>query len=228
MNTVTVGRVAPPVNGPSSGGSTRTYRSPRREQQAARTRRAVLRAARDLFVRKGYADTTVAEVARRAKVSVDTLYASVGRKPQLLIAVHDMELGSTDEPVPAEQREYVAAVRAAVGARAKLATYADALGRVFPTTVPLAEALRVAAVGDPECRRVWEALNQRRADNMLRLAADLRSTGELREDLTDEQVAHLIWTTNSPEYYQLVTSGGRTPAEYAATVLDVWTRTLLA
>ena len=63
---------------------------------------------------------------------------------------------------------------------------------------------------------------------MLRLAADLRSTGELRDDLTDDDVAHLVWMTNSPEYFQLATSGGRTPQQYAAQVLDLWTRTLLA
>ena len=229
MNTATVGRVPSPVNGPDDGGSpTRTYRSPRREQQAAATRRTVLRAARDLFTTKGYPDTTVAEVARRAGVSVDTLYASVGRKPQLLLAVHDTVLGGAGEPVLAEQRDYVAAVRAAVGARAKLATYAEALGRLFPTTVPLAESLRVAAQADPECRRVWVGLNERRAANMLLLARDLRATGEVREDLTDEDVAHLVWTTNSPEFYLLTTSGGRTPGHYVATVTDVWTRTLLA
>lgn len=224
MNAATVDRVPSPVN---AGRETRPYRSDRREQQAARTRRAVLRAARDLFVRQGYADTTVAQVARRAKVSVDTLYASVGRKPQLLLAVHDMVLGSADEPLPAEQREYVAAVRAAPDARTKLATYAEALGRVFPTTVPLADALRVAAISDPDCRRVWEGLNERRAANMLLLARDLRATGELREDLTDEDVAHLVWTTNSPEFYLLTTAGGRGAEHYVATVKDVWTRTLI-
>ena len=208
--------------------SPRGYRSPQREQQAAATRRAILRAARDLFVRRGYAETTVAEVARRAKVSVDTLYASVGRKPQLLLAVHDMVLGSVEEPVPAEQRSYVAAVREAVGARAKLTTYAEALGRVFPTTVPLADSLRVAAQGDADCRRVWDGLNERRAANMLLLARDLRATEELRADLSDEDVAHLIWTTNSPEFYLLTTARGRTPEHYVAVVTDLWTRTLLS
>jgi AcrR family transcriptional regulator len=206
----------------------RPYRSPRREEQAAATRRAVLRAARDLFTTRGYPDTTVAEVARRAKVSVDTLYASVGRKPQLLLAVHDMVLGSADEPIPAEQRDYVAAMRAAEGARAKLATYAEAMARLLPRTVPLVESLRVAGQDDAECRRVWDGFNQRRADNMLLLARDLRATGEVRNDLTDEDVAHLVWMTNSPEFYRLSTSGGRTPEQYAATVLDLWTRTLLA
>jgi AcrR family transcriptional regulator len=207
---------------------TRTYRSQRRQEQAASTRRAVLRAARDLFVTRGYPETTVADVARRAKVSVDTLYASVGRKPQLLLAVHDMVLSSADQPVVAEQRDYVAAIRAARGARAKLTTYAEALGRVFPHTVPLAESLRVAAQTDAECRTVWEGLNERRARNMLDFARELRATGELREDLTDEDVAHLVWTTNSSEFYRLTTARGRTPEHYVATVTDLWTRTLLA
>ena len=208
--------------------SPRTYRSPRREEQAAATRRAVLRAARDLFTRKGYPDTTVAEVARRAKVSVDTLYASVGRKPQLLLAVHDMVLGGADEPIPAEQREYVVAVRAAVGARAKLATYAEALGRLLPRTVPLAESLRVAAQTDADCRRVWERLQPATRGEHAAARPDLRATGEIRDDLTDADVAHLVWMTNSPEFYQLATSGGRGPTDYARQALDLWTRTLIA
>ena len=78
---------------------------------------------------------------------------------------------------------------------------------------------RVAAGGgrrDPACREVLEGLDARRAANMLELAADLRSTGELRPELTDEQVAHLLWTTNSAAFYRLATSGGRGPADYAA------------
>ena len=199
----------------------RPYRSPRRLEQAEATRRAVLKAARALFGTSGYPDTTVAEVARRAGVSVDTVYASVGRKPQLLLAVHDEVLGGVD----AEQRDYVQQVRAAPDAAAKIATYAEALGRLLPQTVPLAEALRVAGQTDEACRAVAEQLDERRAANMRLLAADLRATGELRDDLTDDEVADLVWTMNSPQYFRLMTSRGR---DYAATVADVWTRTLLA
>ena len=78
-------------------------------------------------------------------MSVDTVYTSVGRKPELLLAVHDMALGGGDEPVGADQRDYVAAIRAARGARAKLETYAAALAVRLPSAVPLAESLRVAA-----------------------------------------------------------------------------------
>ena len=50
----------------------------------------------------------------------------------------------------------------------------------------------------------------------------------MRPELTDGQVAHLLWTTNSTAFYRLATSGGRGPGDYAAMVLDLWTRTLLA
>ena len=221
MNTATVGPVPDPVK-------TRRYTSAVRAEQAAATRRAVLTAARELFTTSGYVGTTVAQVARRAGVSVDTVYTSVGRKPELLLAVHDMALGGGDEPLAAEQRDYVAAIREAPGARAKLKAYASALGERLPAVVPLAESLRVAAEHDPDCRAVLERLDARRAANMLRLAADLRATGEARPDLTDADVAHLLWTTNSPAFYRLATSGGRGPDDYAAMVLDLWTRTLLA
>jgi AcrR family transcriptional regulator len=206
--------------------NTRRYDATRRRAAAEETRRAVLAAARELFARQGYAATSVAAIAAEAGVAVDTVYSSVGRKPQVLLAVHDLELGEGDA-VPAEERSYVVAVRAAPGAVAKIRTYADALGRLLPRTVPLLDALRAAADDDPECRRTWDALSDRRAANMLLLAADLRATGELREDLTDADVARLVWTMNGPEYFTLVTSRGVNGQGYADLVSDVWTRTLL-
>ena len=86
----------------------RAYRSPRRAEGAARTRERIVSAARDLLRDKGYAGTTVTEVARAAGVSVDTLYTSVGRKPQLVLAVVDDILGEGQGAVPAAQRAYVA------------------------------------------------------------------------------------------------------------------------
>lgn len=207
---------------------TRRYRSPLREEQAAATRRSVLLAARDLFAAEGYAGTAVAEVARRAGVSVDTVYASVGRKPQLLLAVHDMALAGGDEEVPSLERDYVTAVRAAPTARAKLEVYAAALGERLPHVVPLVESLREAAATDPACREAWEGLERRRADNMLLLTRDLRAGGGLRPDLDDAAVAHRLWIGNSAAYYRLCTADERSPEHYVALVLESWTATLLA
>jgi hypothetical protein len=78
--------------------------------------------------------------------------------------------------------DYVRAVRAADGARAKIEVYAAALGRLLPETVPLADALRVVGTTDEACRSVWQGLTERRGANMRLFARDLRGTGELRAD----------------------------------------------
>ena len=67
--------------------ATRTYRSPRREQAAADTYAAILGAAERLFAEQGYASTTVNQVAAAAAVAPNTVYTSVGGKPQLVVAL---------------------------------------------------------------------------------------------------------------------------------------------
>ncbi|PKH39048.1 transcriptional regulator, TetR family [Nocardioides alpinus] len=206
----------------------RSYRSERRAEQAAATRAAVLRAAREHFTSQGYAATGVADIASAAGVNVDTVYRVVGRKPQLVLAVIDMALAGADEPLVAEQRDYVQAVLAAEGGRAKLTTYADALGRVMPRVTPLFDSLAQAALTEPDCAAVRDSIGERRRANMLKLAEDLRTTGDLRDDLTDDEVADLLWTTNAPEYYALAVARGWSPTTYAERLGDLWTRLLLA
>ena len=207
---------------------TRTYDASARRAAAEQTRSRLLTSARDLFVAQGYAQTSVTEIATQAGVSVDTVYASVGRKPTLLLTVVDMLLAGSAVPQDAENRAYVKEVRAASSAGSKIHTYAAALARLMPTVAPLLLALRDAALTDEECRAAWERVTQRRADNMLLFAADLRATGELRDDLSDRQVADIVWSTNSPEWFSLMSSRGYDPDDYAETLTDLWSRTLLA
>lgn len=187
----------------------------------------MLRAARDLFTAQGYADTSVADVARTARVSVDTVYASVGRKPQLLLAVHDMILASADEPLPAVERDYVRRIQEATTVEDKIRRYADALAELLPRTVPLDLALREAGTSDRECRELRESISRRRRANMRLFAADLRSTGQVRPDLDDDQVADVVWSMNSAEFFQLLADAGYRPHQYADLVADIWGRMLL-
>jgi hypothetical protein len=156
------------------------------------------------------------------------VYAAVGRKPQLLLAVHDMTLAEGPDPLPAEERDYVVAIRSASRAAEKIRIYAEALGALLPSTTPLLNALREAGTSDPECLRVWRAVSERRAANMLLFAADLRATGELRDGLSDQQVADLVWSMNGPEFFSLHTARGASPEDFARLLAEVWTRTLLA
>lgn len=205
----------------------RKYDSRTRREAAAATRRRVLGSAYDLFLARGWGGTTVADIARTAGVSLDTVYASVGRKPELLVAVHDMVLGSAAEPIPATERDYVREVRAAGSGREKLETYAAAVAQLFPRSVPLMNALRDAGLGDPTCRALHTEVTERRARNMRLLAEELRATGDLRPGLADEVVADLIWSLNSPEWFTLITSRGHSPQRYGELLADVLCRTLL-
>lgn len=206
----------------------RRYHAPQRAERAAATRRAVLDAARHLFTTRGYPATTVTDIAGRAGVNVDTLYVTVGRKPALLREVVETALSGLDHAVPAEERDYVRAVRAAPTAGQKIDAYAAALARMGPRTVPVFLALRAGADRDPDCAALHAEITGRRAANMRLFAADLRATGELRADLTDGEVADIVWAMNSADYYALLVDGrGWTPERYGLHLADAWRRMLL-
>ena len=80
------------------------YRSTLREEQARATQRAVVGAARDLFVEVGWSRTTIDAVAVRAEVSRRTVFTSVGGKAALLKLALDWALVGDDEPVPLSER----------------------------------------------------------------------------------------------------------------------------
>ena len=207
----------------------RGYTSTQRAEQAAATRRAVLDAARELFTGNGYASTTVAQIAARAGVNTDTLYVAVGRKPAILRELVETAISGQDHAVPADERDYVRAFRAAPSAGEKIDIYARAIGRMGPRTGPIFVALRDASAKDPQCAALLAEITGRRAANMRRLAADLRDTGSVRPDLTDDEVADIIWAMNSAEYYVLlVEQCGWTTDRFAAHLADTWRRVLLA
>ncbi|WP_097185356.1 TetR/AcrR family transcriptional regulator [Blastococcus haudaquaticus] len=209
--------------------STRRYTSTVRAEQAAGTRRAVLQAARDLFAERGYAATSISAIALRAGVAVDTVYAAAGRKPALLRELVETSVSGTDHAVPAEQRDYVRRAREAATVREKLRIYATAVAEIGVRMAPVHRALAEAAVSDADCAALRSEISARRAANMRLFAADLRDTGELRADLTDDEVADIVWSMNSAEYRALlVGERGWTAERFGSWLADAWVRLLLA
>ena len=68
----------------------------------------MLAAAKELFLERGYAATTMADVAAEAGVAVQTVYSAVGGKAALLKAVFDTTIVGDDEPVPVSGRPEIA------------------------------------------------------------------------------------------------------------------------
>lgn len=207
----------------------RPYRSPVREEQARRTRQAILAAARELFGEQGYAATTIAQIAAAAGVAVDTVYASVGTKPVLMRLLMETAISGTDQAVPAEQRDYVQQIRAAATAEGKIRLYAAAVTKVNTRLAPLHLVLRGAAATAPELSTIRDEISERRAANMRLFAQDLAATGQLRPGLALDEVADVVWSMNSAEYFTLlVRERGWDPDRFAAWLADAWCRLFLA
>jgi hypothetical protein len=120
-------------------------------------------------------------------------------------------------------------VRAATSARGKITAYVTGLTGLQSRLAPVFLALRDAGGTDPDSAALWQEIAQRRARNMELFAADLRSTGELRTDLTDREVADIVWSMNSAEYWVLlVGERGWSPEQFGAYLIDAWTRLLLS
>ncbi|HEV3011889.1 MAG TPA: helix-turn-helix domain-containing protein [Actinomycetota bacterium] len=206
----------------------RGYHAPRRQEQARRTRRAILDAATRLFAERAYSATTMTAVADQAGVALDTVYAAVGPKPVLFRLLVETAISGTDAPVPALERDYVRAIRAEPDAARKLTLYAQAIGRIQQRLAPLVQVLQQAAAGDAELAALWRGIADRRAANMRLLAAELAATGALRPELSVEEVADVLWSMNSPELYLLlVDQRGWDPDRYQRWLADAWQRLLL-
>lgn len=207
----------------------RGYRSPLRAEQARRTRQEILAAARELFGAQGYAATTVAQIAVAAGVAVDTVYAAVGRKPALFRLLLETAISGVDEPVPAEEREYVRRIQEAAGARQKIEIYAAAVGAISGRMAPLHLVLRDAAGHAPDLARIRDEIAERRAANMRLFAQDLMATGELRPELDAGEVADIIWSMNSAEFYfLLVHERAWPPQRFEQWLADAWCRLFLS
>src|SRR5262245_42472022 len=102
----------------------RGYDNRARAEQARRGRRQVVAAAHDLLLAKGYRATTMADVARAAGVSVETVYKAFGTKAAVAKAAYDVALVGDDEPVPLAERPEIQAMLADPDPAAKLRRYA--------------------------------------------------------------------------------------------------------
>jgi AcrR family transcriptional regulator len=207
----------------------RRYESTLRTEQSVLTRRRIVASATRLFTGKGYIATSVGQIALDAGVAVDTVYALVGRKPSLMREVVELAISGGPRPVTADERPYVREIRAATTAAAMLGIYAGAIAEMSPRTAPVFTALQDAGRVDPDCAALFAEIDGRRAENMLRFAADLRSTGQVRPELDERFIADVVWATaGAPHYTQLLRRPGWTAESFGRYLHDLWSRLFLA
>jgi AcrR family transcriptional regulator len=207
----------------------RTYHSPRRTEQARATRRAVLDAARELFVAQGYAATTIDAIAARADVSVETVYATFGNKRALLSDLIDVSIAGDDAPVPILERPWVREMRDEPDVRRRLRALARQGRLMLERWADLAEVLHGAAAADPKIADLWRRNKDQRLTGqraLLRIALDGRQP---RAGLTREAATDVLFAVGSPDVYRtLVVDRGWSPARFERWYADSLERLLLS
>lgn len=194
----------------------RPYRSTLREKQARATRRAVVGAARDLFVESGWSRTTIDAVAVRAGVSRKTVFTSVGGKAALLKLALDWALVGDDEPVPMAERRVIAEMQELTDPRVLVARWAQFVAELEERAAPLAAVLVVAADADREAADVHAASEGNRLGGAQSFVARLIAIRGLRAGLTEERAVAAALVLMDPAVHRTLVREHRwTIAEYA-------------
>jgi AcrR family transcriptional regulator len=180
----------------------RRYDSSGRVEQARRSREAIIDVARREFLEGGYAATTVAAIARKAGVSVETVYKGFGGKPGLVRAIHERGLAGRG-PVPAYQRSDEMSTHA-IDPRVIMRKWGTLTAEVSPLVAPILLLVRSAASTDAELAALLKESDAQRLTRMRHNARSLKARGFLRDTVTVEKAADVMWTTTSPELYDLL------------------------
>jgi AcrR family transcriptional regulator len=205
----------------------RSYDSSRRRAQAKETQRAVLEAARELFVGQGYGRTTIADVARSVGVSVETVYAAFGNKATLLHRAWDITIGGDDQQILYHERPEIRAIRDEPDLARRLALQAALFTQTARRIVPFLLAMQGAAASEPAAAEMLAEVGRQRLEGLSVMARDAAATGQLA--VTEQDCRDIIWaTTDGVLWQRLVNERGWSDERFQDWLGRLWINALVA
>ncbi|HEX5996005.1 MAG TPA: TetR/AcrR family transcriptional regulator [Jiangellales bacterium] len=207
----------------------RRYSSATRSQGARRTRQAIVAAAGALFTERGYAASSLADIAAAAGVARPTVFAAFGSKAALLRQVLDQGLAGDDAPVPVADRPWFQPVWNATTPATVLDAYAEVCLVIARRAAPLFEAVRRATDDAPEAAELWRTLQDNRRAGARMVVTHAQQLGPLAPDLDTNTATDILWIYNDPAHYAaLVSHRGWTEPAFRRWLATTMRKTLLA
>ena len=185
----------------ADGVKPRRYDSPRRRAQAAATRRDILEAAERLFVRQGYAATTMGAIADDAGVALKTVYVAYASKSGVLRALWHLRMRGDEDDVPIQERGWYREVLADPDPERALRRGAHEARLVKARAGGLFGVIRGGAHADPDIAELWRRIQSDFYENQRAVVAGL---GRLRPGLDVARAADIMWTLNHPDVWLLL------------------------
>ena len=204
-------------------------RRPHEDQRGqARTRlarRAVVEAARALFLERGYAATTIDAISDRSDVPPATIYRLFSSKLGILTGLLDVSIAGDDEALSVQDQPRVAALFAEPDPEKLLAGFARINVAINSRSGPIYRILVSAAASDPEAAALHAEYQRQRDQGQGQIARALAHAGSLGPGLRERDAADIIHALMSPDVYRLlVTERGWAPERYerwlAATLIN--------
>jgi AcrR family transcriptional regulator len=194
-----------------------SYHAPKREAAAARTREAIVAAAKHLFEQRGWAATTIRSISDAAGVSPKTVEGLFGTKAALLEAAVDYAIRGDFDPRPIAQREAIAQIEQAPDAATMLELHAAHIRRIHERSAAIARAVEQAAAADPIAADRWQQMNHNRTVAIERATETLLATPGRRRGLKEQDVTATFWVAHDWGTYRTLTEHAKlTPNQYEA------------
>jgi AcrR family transcriptional regulator len=167
-------------------------------------RRAVVDAARTLFLERGYGATTIEAISELSDVPPATVYRLFSSKRGILKALLDVSIVGDDEAVAMADRPPVRALLADRDARNQLAGFVGIAAQINSRAAATYRILVSAAASDPDAAALLDELTRQRQEGQGRIARSLARARALRPKLRERDAADIIHALLSPEVYGLL------------------------
>jgi AcrR family transcriptional regulator len=207
---------------------TRAYHSPRRREQAAATRTAILDAAQRLFEEQGYAATTIAAIAAEAEVASKTVYLAFETKSGVLRALWNRQLRGDEADVPVAERGWYRETVEEHDPQRQLRMNARNARAVKDRIAGLLGVIRSAALLDEDIAALWTRIETEFHGNQRVIVESLAAKKALKRGLDVDRATDILWTLNHPDVWQLlVRQRGWAPDEWERWFADTSSAQLL-
>jgi TetR/AcrR family transcriptional regulator, regulator of autoinduction and epiphytic fitness len=178
-------------------------------------RRAVVDAARTLFLERGYVATTIEAISEHSDVPTATVYRLFSSKLGILKALLDTSIAGDDQPLAVQERPDVAALFGAPEPHTLLAGLAGVTTAINQRTNDVYLVLMSAAGSDPAAADLLREIRQQRDRGQGHIARSLSRAHALKPGVRERDAADLIHALMSPEVYRLLVGDrGWTPERY--------------
>jgi AcrR family transcriptional regulator len=214
---------------PSRVGFEMTDVKPSRRERAARTRQAIVRAATEEFRESGYHGATMAAIARRAEVAVQTVYFVFHAKPTLLTATIDSAVMGEDDPIPPDLTSWWQDATTTNDGRRAIGLFVQNVSVIEQRAAVLNRVARAAATTDLEVVDVLAHHEGMREEAFRRYVDTFIDRGLLRVGLAAAEATDVLLSLVGSDMFLVFTDDRGWPVErWVAWTTDTLAGLLLA